>query len=197
MKVLLLGKKAEMLVARLQRYTLMMHQEKLSRDQVELLAPDLIVSFGYRHVLSDEVLNHPPRGALNLHISLLPWNRGSDPNFWSWLENTPKGVTIHQMVKKLDAGPIVSQKELELSKNSTLEQTYGMLVAENLKLFPKALDSHLAGEAILPQAITQGTFHKTADLDPFRFLLREKGWDTVCGTIEKYGEENGLWKDVS
>ena len=197
MKVLLLGIKAKLLAARLQNYTLMVHQEKISRDQVELLAPDLIVSFGFRHVLSDEVLNFPPRGALNLHISLLPWNRGSDPNFWSWLENTPKGVTIHQMVKKLDAGPIVSQKELELPKNSTLKQTYEMLVAEVIELFPEALDDHLAGEAVRTQAITQGTFHKAADLDPFRFLLREKGWDTVCGTIERYGEENGLWKNVS
>ena len=197
MKVLLLGNKAELLVGRLQSCKLTVHQEKISRDQVELWDPDLIVSFGYRHVLSDEVLSYPPRGALNLHISLLPWNRGSDPNFWSWLENTPKGVTIHQMVKKLDAGPIVSQKELELPKNATLKQTYGMLVAETVKLLPIALDGHLAGEAVLPPELTHGTFHKTGDLDAFGFLLREKGWDTICGTIEKYGEENGFWKDVS
>ena len=196
MKVLLLGKKAELLVTSLQNYKLFLHQEKISRDQVETWAPDLIVSFGYRHLLSDEVLNYPPSGALNLHISLLPWNRGSDPNFWSWLENTPKGVSIHHMVRKLDAGPIVSQKELELSKASTLKQTYDVLVAETIKLFPLALDSHLAGEAVLPQGLTQGTFHKTADLDAFRFLLREKGWDTLCGTIQKYGEQNGLWKEV-
>ena len=197
MKVLLLGIKAGLLVASLRKYRLMLRQEKISRGEVEVLAPDLIVSFGYRHLLSDEVLSYPSNGALNLHISLLPWNRGSDPNFWSWLENTPKGVSVHQMVRKLDAGPLVSQKELELLNTSTLKQTYEILVAEAVKLFPGALDSHLSGESTHPQAPIRGSFHKSADLDSFRFLLKDKGWDTVCGTIEKYGEENGLWREVS
>lgn len=197
MKVLLLGKKSELLIPSLRNYKLTLHREKISRGQVEMLAPDLIVSFGYRHLLSDEVLSYPNNGALNLHISLLPWNRGSDPNFWSWLENTPKGISIHRMARELDAGPIVAQKELNLSNTSTLMRTYEKLETEIIKLFPGALDRHLAGESAVPQSPARGSFHKSSDLDPFRFLLKAKGWNTVCRTIENYGEENGLWRDVS
>ncbi len=197
MKVLLLGNKAELLATSLGQNRLTFTEEEVTSDQVRELAPNLIVSFGYRYLLSNEVLEIPERGVLNLHISLLPWNRGSDPNFWSWLENTPKGVSIHEVARKLDAGPIVSQKELELPNSSTLKQTYGRLVSEIIKLFPSALDGYLSGEPTVPQALSYGTFHNSADLDSYRFLLAKNGWDTVCRGLEEYGEENGLWKDLS
>ena len=65
---------------------------------------DFIVSYRYRHIISPEVINEIGGKVINLHISLLPWNRGADPNFWSWLEDTPKGVTIHYVDKGINIG---------------------------------------------------------------------------------------------
>ena len=49
---------------------------------------------------------------INLHISYLPYNKGAHPNFWSWVKNTPKGVSIHLISEKIDAGDIIFQKKL-------------------------------------------------------------------------------------
>ena len=57
----------------------------------------LLVCHGYQHILRKPVLDRFPGRAINLHISYLPWNWGAVPNLWSFLEDTPKGVTIHHL----------------------------------------------------------------------------------------------------
>ena len=47
---------------------------------------------------------------INLHISYLPYNRGSYPNYWSFKENTPNGVSIHHIDDGIDTGPVLVQK---------------------------------------------------------------------------------------
>lgn len=44
---------------------------------------ELIVSFTYRHYISNKIVNMVNGNAVNLHISYLPWNKGADPNIWS------------------------------------------------------------------------------------------------------------------
>lgn len=72
----------------------------------------------------------------NLHISLLPYNRGASPNFFSFIENTPKGVTIHQIDEGLDTGPILAQKELFFDESKeTFASGYEKLILEIQMLF--------------------------------------------------------------
>ena len=47
---------------------------------------DLIVSYGYRHILSSSFLTFCNCPVVNLHISYLPFNRGAHPNFWSFFD---------------------------------------------------------------------------------------------------------------
>ena len=77
-----------------------------------VLAPgvDLVVSYNYRHMIRSDVLDALPGRVINLHVSLLPFNRGSDPNIWSFLGDTRKGVTIHLVDTGLDTGPILCRK---------------------------------------------------------------------------------------
>ena len=58
-------------------------QNKLTAEAVRQLAPSFIVSFNYRHLIPREVLELLPGRIINLHTSLLPYNRGSGPNFFS------------------------------------------------------------------------------------------------------------------
>ncbi len=72
----------------------------------------------------------------NLHISLLPYNREASPNFFSSIENTPKGVTIHQIDEGLDTGPILAQKELFFDESKeTFASSYEKLILEIQMLF--------------------------------------------------------------
>ena len=71
-----------------------------------------MVSYGYRKIVLADVIDKMAGEIINLHISYLPWNRGANPNFWSFIDDTPKGVTIHEMSADLDKGRILCQKEL-------------------------------------------------------------------------------------
>ena len=44
---------------------------------------ELVVSFGYKHILNKATLSTANRDPINLHVSFLPFNRGMHPNFWS------------------------------------------------------------------------------------------------------------------
>ncbi len=44
---------------------------------------DFAISYRYRHIVRKPIINYLRRDIINLHISFLPWNRGSDPNLWS------------------------------------------------------------------------------------------------------------------
>ena len=72
----------------------------------------------------------------NLHISLLPYNREASPNFFSFIENTSKGVTIHQIDEGLDTGPILAQKRIIFDESKeTFASSYEKLILEIQMLF--------------------------------------------------------------
>ena len=97
---------------------------------------DFAVSYGYRHIIKSNVLHHLKDRIINLHISYLPWNRGADPNLWSFLEDTPKGVTIHYVDEGIDTGDIIAQKEVVFEQGEqTLSTTYARLQDEMMLLF--------------------------------------------------------------
>jgi len=79
--------------------------DKLSAKDVAKQGYSFLVSYGYRHILRKDILDVFPGRAINLHISYLPWNRGADPNFWSFIEDTPKGVTIHYLPESVTSIP--------------------------------------------------------------------------------------------
>lgn len=141
---------------------------------------DYIVSYGYRHIIREPVLSAFKAKIVNLHISYLPWNRGADPNFWSWFDHTPKGVTIHRIDDGIDTGDIIAQVEMdwETGHFGTLALTYEDLHRRIVKLFasvwPKLRDNRM------PPAYRQqglGSFHQSSEIVPW-FGALSKGWDT-------------------
>ena len=89
-------------------------------ERIQELQPDIIFSFYYRNMLCDDILSSAPRGAFNLHGSLLPKYRGRAPINWALVNGeTETGVTLHQMVNKADAGPIVGQHKVSISDADT------------------------------------------------------------------------------
>ncbi|CNJ83369.1 bifunctional UDP-glucuronic acid decarboxylase/UDP-4-amino-4-deoxy-L-arabinose formyltransferase [Yersinia mollaretii] len=97
-------------------------------ERIQQLQPDIIFSFYYRNMLCDDILSSAPRGAFNLHGSLLPKYRGRAPINWALVNGeTETGVTLHQMVKKADAGPIVGQHKVTISDTDTALTLHGKM----------------------------------------------------------------------
>ena len=133
---------------------------------------------------------------LNIHISLLPWNKGSDPNIWSWFENTPKGVSVHWVTDQLDAGDIALQKGVFLDENDTLSRTYEILQTEATGLFNKLWNDIGITNAKRSQQSGIGTKHKKDELIKHQKALIH-GYDTRCMELMDYGRENNLWLDLN
>ena len=102
---------------------------------------DLIISFGFKKIIKSDILRKIKRPILNLHMSYLPFNRGAHPNFWSFHDDTKKGVTIHEIDENLDTSSIIFQKEIKFNiqknKKITFKKTYNILFLELEKLFIK------------------------------------------------------------
>ena len=105
------------------------------------LKSDLIVSFGFRKILKQNILKNIKIPIFNIHLSYLPYNRGAHPNFWSFMENTPSGVSIHEINEKIDAGNIIIRKkiyfDIKKNKSNTFRKTYNFLKISSEKLFKK------------------------------------------------------------
>lgn len=145
-------------------------QEKIETTQ----GFDFVISYGYRHILKKAIIESSDAHIINLHISYLPWNRGAHPNFWSFFDCTPSGVSIHLIDEGVDTGPILYQRYVNFSKDqNTFSQTYQQLISEIEMLFKENLKEIISGTyKALPQR-RKGTYHKVADL-PSEF----SGWDS-------------------
>lgn len=161
--------------------------DELSLEQLKCYNPEIVISFSYHYIIPKEVLDFVPNRCINLHLSLLPWNRGADPNFWSFFDDSPKGVTIHLMNQKIDSGEILLQKEIVFTGDETLRSTYEKLSFEIQKLF---IDNWILirdGKIKPQKQIGRGSYHKLKDKEQFLFLLKDKSYDTPVRNIIEYG----------
>jgi methionyl-tRNA formyltransferase len=84
------------------------------------LSPDLVVVVAYGQIIPKNFLEIPKFGFINIHASLLPRWRGAAPIQRAIMNQDKKiGVSIMKIEEKLDCGPVLSSKEIELNKNST------------------------------------------------------------------------------
>ena len=182
MKILFLGPKKEPQKALIDYLindgnSIVRCDEKMNRKNIDKCEYDFLISFGYRYIISKEILNYFKEKVINLHISYLPWNKGSDPNLWSILENTPKGVTIHQMDCGLDTGKILYQKEIFFNENDTLKSSYEKLQTELVKLFKANWENIKYNKVIPKKQKGTGSYHKSSDKNSYQELL-SNGWNT-------------------
>ena len=109
-------------------------------ERISQLAPDVIFSFYYRHLLSDAILALAPAGAFNLHGSLLPKYRGRAPLNWVLVNGESEtGVTLHRMVKRADAGAIVAQQRVAISSDDTAFTLHHKLCQTARRVLEQAL----------------------------------------------------------
>jgi methionyl-tRNA formyltransferase len=153
-------------------------------EKIEVISDqfDLVLSFGYRHLLTEKLILATKAPIINLHLSFLPWNRGAHPNFWSFWDNTPSGVTIHKIDPGIDTGPILFQRYFEFStKVETFKTTYEKLVKSAETLLFENFESIINQDFELKKQRGKGSYHSLKDL-PQDF----SGWDTnISNEIER------------
>ena len=155
------------------------HSEPLDVELLRKSTIDVAVSYRFRHIIKKSLIDYLNGKIFNLHISLLPWNRGADPNLWSFLENTPKGVSIHYVDEGLDTGDIIAQRGVSFDVGSeTLASTYEILSSELLELFKIQWPLIMQGECSRKKQAPGGTYHGLKDKQAYVHLLADKGWDT-------------------
>lgn len=170
-----------------QKHNVSIISSKLSMEDVKRITPSYIVSYNYMYRISEEIINYMMGNVINLHISLLPWNRGASPNIWSFIDNTPKGVTIHKVDKTLDTGGILAQKEVDFDAESeTFSSTYRKLNLEVQGLFKDNWEKIIKNELKEVDQGEKGSYHSKKDLQ----LLQEKldfSWDdNIADFLKRY-----------
>ncbi|MEI6513537.1 MAG: methionyl-tRNA formyltransferase, partial [bacterium] len=84
-------------------------------ELVRLLNPDALIVAAYGQILPQELLDIPPHGGINVHGSLLPKYRGAAPIQRAiLLGEEVTGITIMQMDKGMDTGPICLKREVPI-----------------------------------------------------------------------------------
>lgn len=164
-------------------------ESAFSEDVVKLISPDeplnpnagknydWIVSFGYKLKIPASIIKQFPRKAINVHISVLPWNRGMYPNLWSYLEGTPKGVTIHEIDEGIDTGPWIVRVTEEL-KGTTFRETWEKLMWIASALINTYWNDIKNGYMYSTPQENGGTLHYKKDLEKLPKEILPFGWDT-------------------
>ena len=96
---------------------------------------DKIFVFYWPFLFSKEFIEMVNTPLINFHLSLLPYNRGKNPNVWPILRGSPAGVTIHIIDSNIDSGPILFQEEVGVDILDTGESLYKKLCFQIVSLF--------------------------------------------------------------
>ncbi len=113
---------------------------------IQEAAPDLLVVVAYGEILRRHVLELAPHGAINVHPSLLPRYRGSSPVRAAILNgDETTGVSIIKLIRKLDAGPIIYQQQVDIADRENAGELELRLAGVAAGLLPSACLEWIGG----------------------------------------------------
>lgn len=124
----------------------------MAKDDIIALDPECIITCAYGQFIPESILNIPRLGAFNVHASLLPKYRGGAPIHQAVIDgNTVTGISIMRMVKKMDAGDVLSVVQIAIEDTDTMGYLHDKLKVAGAELLAQTL----------PQILSQ-TFTLTA-----------------------------------
>jgi len=128
--------------------------------RIRALEPDFLFSFYYRLMLAPALLAIAPRGAFNMHGSLLPKYRGRAPVNWAILRGEREtGATLHEMVARPDAGRIVDQQPVPILPDDTAREVMDKVTLAAEIVLDRSLPKLRDGTATLrEQDLVRGSY---------------------------------------
>ena len=132
------------------KYNIPVYQpEKIKEDYefVRELKPDLIITCAYGQFVPQGLLDIPPHGCINIHASLLPKLRGGAPIQHALIDGFDKtGITLMEMIKKMDAGRMYAKIETNITDEDTYDTLHDRLKLLAADLILNNLDLYLEGK---------------------------------------------------
>ena len=178
-KILILGPlwRNRKIVKRLKKnYKVFLYNKKIDEKYIKFKKVDFLITSGYPFLVKKKILKIV-KIKINLHISYLPYNRGAHPNFWSFIDNTPKGVSIHEIDPGIDTGKIIFRQKLKINpykkKFSTFKKTHTYLINQIEKLFIKKFKKILTKKYKSFKQKEKNTYHLKSSLP-----VELKNWNT-------------------
>jgi methionyl-tRNA formyltransferase len=167
------------------------------RDLFQSYQPDVICAACFPRRIPAELLTIPRLGALNVHPSLLPANRGPEPLFWTFrLGHERTGVTIHLMNERLDSGDILAQEVIDVPEGISYAELEGRCAELGGRLLAQTVADLFQGRAVRrPQDESQSSFYPYPANQNGRadFTIYPEQWDArhvynfICG-VKDWGE---------
>lgn len=139
--------------------------EKEELSKIKELEPELVVSSGFEYKVPKQLIEIPEKGIVNLHPSLLPYNRGSHPYIWPIIEDSMPGVSVHYMNEEIDEGPIIDRKKVEKKPCDTAKSLHDRLMQEQFDLFIDVWPDVKKGVKADEQDPQKGNTHYSSELD--------------------------------
>lgn len=104
-------------------------------EELKKLQPDLIIVVAFGQILSQDILDIPIKGCVNVHASLLPAYRGAAPIHWSIIRGEKRtGVTTMYMDAGLDTGDMILKKSVDITDDMTTEELHDKLMMTGAEL---------------------------------------------------------------
>lgn len=123
--------------------------DKMAFALLRSIEADLFVVVSYGKILSRDVLAIPKLYSINLHGSLLPKYRGAAPINWAIINGEDKtGVTVIKMTEKVDAGDILSSREVDMGINDTADNLEDVLSNVGAELLIDTINLIDLGEVV-------------------------------------------------
>lgn len=117
--------------------------------QLKEYEADVYVVVAFGQILTQEILDIPPYGSINIHASLLPKYRGASPIQNVILDGEEKtGITIMQMDAGIDTGDILYKRELEIADDDTFETLHDKLMVLGEQTIVEALELLKEGKLV-------------------------------------------------
>lgn len=168
--------------------------------------PDLLCVACFPHYIPASILAIPRLGALNVHPSLLPANRGPEPLFWTFrLGHEQTGVTIHLMDEQLDHGDILVQEAFDVPEGISYAELEEECAELGGALLVQAVNALASGQAERrPQDESQSSAYPYPSNSAGRedFVIHPTEWDArhvynfICG-VKDWGEPLTLVADAA
>lgn len=118
-------------------------------EKIAAYQPDLIMVIAFGQKIGNELINLPPKGAINVHASLLPKYRGAAPINWAIINGEKQtGISLIALAEKMDAGDILAQAATDIGTDEAAGELHDRLAQIAAPLLIKTLDQIADGTAV-------------------------------------------------
>ena len=166
-------------------------------NHIKKLEPDLVVVVAYGKILPPTLLNIDKLLFINVHASLLPKWRGAAPIQRAIMNmDSETGVSIMKIIPQLDAGPVMLQEKIKISKELSYEELSKKMSSIGSKLILEAINLIKINKAnFIEQNEANASYAKKIDKKESKINWGEEA-SNVIAKINALNPTPGCWFDL-